>query len=150
MTIRIFRPVHETRFQVAGMPRPREGEPTNKDWFKEITGRPIRPTWISGPNGWDGYWVIARQHMTLVAEELALRYGTVHVTAEYSTLEKCDTRCQNATGDDCQCSCLGVRHGEALQASWKQVGATTLVRSAGIAIVERVLTSTDVWQGRGM
>ncbi len=148
MVIRIFRPLGDTRFQVSGMPSPREGEPRNKDWFKDVTGRAIRPTWVAGPNGWDGHWAIAREHLTIVAEELALRFGEVHVTAHYSTRERCDTRCQNATGDDCECSCLGVRHGEANQAAWKQVGATTLIRSAGVAVVDRVVTAKQVRRAR--
>lgn len=145
--ILVERPLHETRFWVSGMPKPRPGELANKYWFKDVTGLAIRPEWEAGPYGWDGYWTVAREHMSLVVEELALRFGQVEVWAECSTLEKCDARCQTARSDNCTCSCLGTRHGEALQASWKQVAATTLVRS-DVAEVHRVVTAADVRQTR--
>lgn len=134
--LRIFRPLHD-RFQVHGMPAPRDGEIPNKAWFKEVTGRPIRPKWVGGRGG---HWVIAREHMTIVAQELAIRFGEVEVIADYSTSEKCDRRCKDATGDDCECSCRGANHGDGTQASWKQVGDTTLVRSS-VERVRRTLTA---------
>lgn len=103
----------------------------------------IRPDWVpaeDGQPGWTGYWTIYRQHLTLVAEAIAIRDGEVHIEMHYSLSEQCDRRCQQARGDECTCSCEGKHHGEALHASWIEVGPTTLVRSQGMKVVTRVLT----------
>ncbi|WP_156960975.1 hypothetical protein [Kocuria marina] len=118
--------------------------------FKTATGMAIRPTWVKaaeGEEGWKGYWTISRDHLIPVAEAVAIRDGKVLIEMHYSQTEKCDLRCQNATGDDCTCSCEGKNHGQAEHASWKQVGETTLVRGGGRKVVTRELTREQVLEG---
>jgi hypothetical protein len=65
---------------------PRDGEPTNKDMFKDAAGAAIRPTWVAaakGQPGWMGYWTISRQHLTDVAETIAIRDGRVELEMHY-------------------------------------------------------------------
>lgn len=150
MSALIIRPLHG-RLQVHGLRAPRGDEPPNKEMFKTAADAAIRPTWVYAPEGepyWHGYWTIARDHLNLVAEAIAIRDGEVTVEMHYSEREQCDLRCQNATGDDCTCSCEGKHHGEGVYASWKEVGATTLVRSAGVKVVTRVLTRKDALKQR--
>lgn len=119
--------------------------------FKDAAGGPIRPDWIPAPDGrpyWEGFWTIAREHLTVVAEAIALRDRFVDIEMHYSGTERCDYRCQNAQGDDCVCSCEGAHHGEGLHAAWTQVGDTTLVRGAGEKIVKRRLRRTDLTGSR--
>ena len=114
--------------------------------FKTAADAAIRPTWVSaaeGQPGWNGYWTISRNHLNAVAEAIAIRDGEVIVEMHYSEREQCDSRCQTATGDDCTCSCEGKHHGEGQYASWREVGATTLVRGTGEKAVTRVLTRKD-------
>lgn len=142
MTARIIRPL-TGRIEVHGLRAPRGNEPTNKSMFKTATGAAIRPTWVKareGEAGWRGYWTISREHLTPVAESIAIRDGRVIIEMHYSQTEKCDMRCRKATGDDCICSCEGVHHGKGQHASWMEVGETTLVRGAGAKMVTRVLT----------
>lgn len=50
------------------------------------------------------------------------------MTYDYLEQQRCDTRCQQARGDDCVCQCAGQHHGGAdYQRNWIQVGDTTLV-----------------------
>jgi hypothetical protein len=110
--------------------------------FKDAAGAAIRPTWVEaaeGQPGWAGYWAIAREHLTEVAESIAIRDGVVEIEMHYSPAEKCDQRCRRATGDDCTCACEGKHHGKAQHASWLEVGETTLVRGKGLKVVHRVL-----------
>jgi hypothetical protein len=119
--------------------------------FKTAADAAIRPQWVYAPDGepyWHGYWTISRNHLNVVAEAIAIRDGEVAVEMHYSEREQCDLRCQNATGDDCTCSCEGKHHGDGVYASWKEIGATTLVRSAGVKIVTRVLTRKDALKQR--
>jgi hypothetical protein len=111
--------------------------------FRTATGRSIHPRWVDAPvgqPGWKGHWTISREHLTDVAEAIAIRDGHVEIEMHYSTSEQCDRRCQNAEGDECTCSCEGQYHGNNHHASWIEVGDTTLVRGAGSKVVTRTLT----------
>lgn len=141
MTAKIIRPL-SGRIQVRELRAPRGDEPSNKSMFKDAAGAAIRPTWVEaaeGQPGWAGYWVIARQHLTEVAESIAIRDGSVEIEMHYSPTEKCDLRCRKAEGDDCTCACEGKHHGKAQHASWLEVGETTLVRGEERKIVHRTL-----------
>lgn len=119
--------------------------------FRTATGKTIRPTWVDAPAGrprWEGYWTISREHLTEVAEAIAIRDGHVEVEMHYSTSEQCDRRCQNAEGDECTCSCEGRYHGNNHHASWLEVGDTTLVRGGGSKIVTRSLTRAQAQADR--
>jgi len=141
MTAKIIRPL-TGRIQVRGLRKPRGDEPSNKSMFKDAAGAAIRPTWVDaaeGQPGWAGYWTIARDHLTEVAESIAIRDGSVEIEMHYSPTEKCDLRCRRAEGDDCTCACEGKHHGKAQHASWLEVGETTLVRGEGRKLVNRIL-----------
>lgn len=142
MSALIVRPLRG-RLEVHGLRAARGDEPANKEMFKTAADAAIRPTWVYAPEGqpyWNGYWTIARAHLNEVAEAIAIRDGEVVVEMHYSDLEQCDLRCQNATGDECTCSCEGKHHGEGAYGKWKEVGVTTLVRGSGEKVVTRVLT----------
>ncbi|MGW2057433.1 hypothetical protein ACWCOZ_26560 [Streptomyces sp. NPDC001840] len=99
---------------------------SNRRWIKEELGARVRPEWNgdASPRRWE----IARPHLRTIVEALADRFGEVEVILQFVTTERCDTRCQEATGDDCECSCLGVNHGGAAYwRKWILVGDTTLV-----------------------
>lgn len=148
--VEAFRPV-SGRIEISGLRKPREGEPTNRQWLKDTLGARIRPQWVTGPRGWDGHWAVARAHFRDVVDALAVRVGQVRVEVDFNIHEQCDTRCQAATGDDCTCSCLGQNHGAltggGAYGAWVAVGETTLVSST----VERLSftrTRRDVERAR--
>lgn len=150
MTATIIRPLRG-RIMIKSLRAPRAGEPTNKQMFKTATGAAIRPTWIDalpGEPGWKGYWTIARKHLTDVAEAVAIRDGSVFIEMHYSAAEQCDSRCQNAEGNDCTCSCEGKYHGEGEHAAWLQVGVTTLFRGGDDKVVTRTLSKEQALQDR--
>lgn len=131
------------RLEIHGLRRARGDEPRNRVMFREATGRAILPVWVAAPPGepgWHGHWAIAREHLTDIAEAIALRDGRVRIEMHYSLSERCDSKCQDATGDDCSCSCEGRHHGEGNHAAWREVGATTLLRSERSKVVSRELT----------
>jgi hypothetical protein len=141
MTAKIIRPLRG-RIRVGELRAPRGDEPSNRSMFKDAAGAAIRPTWVEaadGQPGWAGHWVIARQHLTEVAESIAIRDGCVEIEMHYSPTEKCDLRCRKAEGDDCTCTCEGKHHGKAQHASWLEVGETTLVRGEQRKVVHRTL-----------
>lgn len=115
----VRRALHETRLSM-WMPYGRG----NREWLHGALGSRVRPRWNKATQRWE----IARSHLRLLTLELADRFGRCDVYLEFSTQERCDTRCRNAMGDDCTCSCLGENHGGAAYWKfWKQVGETTLI-----------------------
>jgi hypothetical protein len=94
----------------------------NRRWLHAHLGRRIKPQYAGGK------WMIARPHLRHVVSGLAERFGFVHVYLDFLENRRCDTRCQEATGDDCVCQCAGENHGGAdYQRAWMQVGETTLI-----------------------
>lgn len=79
------------------------------------------------PEWTDKLWQIARNHFRKAATRL-LKPGDV-VVLESVSYSKCDRRCWEAIGDECQCSCFGRFHGglDYVAAEMKEVGSTTLV-----------------------
>lgn len=144
MTALIIRPT-TGRMEVHWLRAPRGDEPANKEMFRTATGLSIRPTWVrSAPDEpGHGHWTISREHLTDVARAIAVRDGRVEIEMHYNESERCDNRCQNATGNDCTCTCEGKYHGAGEHAAWRQVADTTLVKSDGIKIVTRVLTRAE-------
>lgn len=107
--------------------------PGNRAWIHDRLGDRMRPDW----NRTAKQWEISRQHLRAVVEALVERFGVVEVVIDTRATNRCDTRCRDAEGDDCDCQCLGENHGGAAYwREWMQVGDTTLV-SPGV--VRRVL-----------
>lgn len=97
---------------------------SNRLWIKEALGTRTRPEW----NKPAGRWEIARPHLKPVVAALIDRFGEVDVYLEFLAAERCDTRCVEAAGDNCECSCMGENHGGAgYWRRWRQVGDTTLI-----------------------
>lgn len=44
-----------------------------------------------------------------------LRLEVLPINGKYSEKKKCDFRCQDATGHNCECQCGGKNHGESWQ-----------------------------------
>jgi hypothetical protein len=116
----------------------------NRHWLKENLGSHSRSEWNKSARRWE----IARNHLRVLVFALAEKYSAVDVYLEFSTTERCNTRCQEATGDDCECSCLGANHaGAAYMASWLRVGETTLVRP-GVKRMHLLVRREDVQRGQ--
>lgn len=101
---------------------------SNRGWLHAHLGERIRPEHAGG-----GVWAIARPHLQHLVDGLVDRFGHVDVVLDFRTAERCDTRCRDARGDECTCSCLGENHGGAAYwRNWIEVGETTLVAGGEI------------------
>lgn len=103
------------------------GDGTNRAWILGELGQRIRPDW----NKQQRRWEIAREHLWVLTEAMADRFGEVDLYMEFSNTERCDARCENAVSTDvseCVCSCGGDYHGgRGERRDWKLSGATTLI-----------------------
>jgi len=124
------------RYPLPWVHRPVEGriltkmpyDGSNRGWLHQHLGERIRPE-----HQGKGVWAIARPHLRYLVEGLAERFGRVDVLLDFRLSERCDTRCRDAHGDECTCSCLGENHGGAAYwRHWIEVGETTLVARSEI------------------
>ena len=88
------------------------GDPSNVMWRLSAGqwlrgGRHNIPTWDARYKCWDvpQTWLNSLVHQILPTLE------KLYLIQPYREQEKCAPACFNATGHDCQCSCMGANHG---------------------------------------
>ena len=94
-----------------------------RSWFKSLR---IRAEW-------DGKsWLVNRAKFATVLDVLLDDYGTVMVIRDGYRRTICDTRCREALGPECVCSCAGEHHGEGTVGKRAVViGETTIIEWGG-------------------
>jgi hypothetical protein len=97
-------------------------------WFRRHLGSRVQPFHVGA-----GVWAVARPHLRCLVDGLVTKFGHLHVVLDFRKSQQCDTRCRDAQGDDCECSCLGVNHqGAAWWRNWIEVGDTTLITAGDV------------------
>jgi hypothetical protein len=94
----------------------------NRTWLRD--GRQRSPTWIAR----DKYWEIPISWFNDFVQRALKKYGKLYVIQPYREQEKCAPACMNATGHECQCSCMGANHGAGNDGSWFEVSETFATR----------------------
>lgn len=104
--------------------------PGNRQWIKRVLGARKQPDW----NKTEQVWEISRPHLMKLAEAMAQRFGEVDIFIDSRPLNRCDVRCVEAKGDECECQCNGRNHGGLVTSTehWVEVGETTLVQGGEI------------------
>ncbi len=88
---------------------------TNSVWLRN--GRRLRPEW----NNKRKFWQLPKAWFNDLVDRSLERFGSVYIIQPYREQEKCAPACQNATGHECQCSCMGQHHGVGNDGSWFEV-----------------------------
>ncbi|NEK54589.1 hypothetical protein GUK36_35095 [Rhizobium leguminosarum] len=94
----------------------------NKAWLSSM-GK-VRPHW----NAEQKYWEIPKSWFNTLVDRSLERFGKIYVVQPYREQEKCAPACMNATGHECQCSCMGANHGAGNDGSWFEVSETFATR----------------------
>ena len=94
----------------------------NRTWLRD--GRRNSPTWIAR----DKYWEMPKSWFNDFVQRALKNYGKLYVIQPYREQEKCAPACMNATGHECQCSCMGANHGAGNDGSWFEVSETFATR----------------------
>ncbi|HKJ61405.1 MAG TPA: hypothetical protein VKA94_05355 [Hyphomicrobiales bacterium] len=94
----------------------------NRDWLQN--GKPSSPEWFPR----EKYWEIPKAWFNSFVDRTLWRYGELYVIQPYREQEKCSPACQNATGHECECSCMGAHHGAGNDGSWFEVNETFATR----------------------
>ena len=97
--------------------------PGNREWLRE--GHRAKPQW----NDRFKCWEVPRSWFEDVARRLLRRFGRVYIIQPFRLQEKCAPACWNATGPECECSCMGEHHGSGNPpGKWYVVSETFAVR----------------------
>lgn len=111
----------------------------NGQWLRN--GRRIAPEWTDAKENQPGYWEIPKSWFNDFVDRALVRYRKVYIVQPYREQEICATACQNATGHECQCSCMGEHHGAGNDGSWFEVSDTFSARWGNRELACRLLTA---------
>lgn len=94
----------------------------NRHWLQN--GRRTTPAW----SGKHQCWELPKAWFNDFVTQALNRYGKLYVIQPYREQEKCSPACLNATGHECECSCMGANHGAGNDGSWFEVTETFATR----------------------
>jgi hypothetical protein len=107
--------------------------PANREWLLSSGFR------LDGYDG-GGWWRVQRARTDDLLRAIIDEFGAVELWVEARrTTARCDIRCVEAKGWDCECSCGGLNH-RGTTHGWVQAGTTGLVRTDGTEWTRRTLT----------
>jgi hypothetical protein len=92
---------------------------SNRDWLQN--SRRSQPVWIGGTKA---YWELPKSWFNDFVDRALLKYRKTYIIQPYREQELCARACQDAHGHECQCSCMGVNHGQGNDGSWFEVSET--------------------------
>ena len=94
----------------------------NRDWLHGMATGTRRPDAKWAPS--EKAWKLPVAWLNRLVNGALDRYGRIYVVQPYRELEKCAPACRNATGHDCECSCMGANHGVGDGGGWFDVSET--------------------------
>lgn len=98
----------------------------NRDWLRG--GRRRKPEW----DPTEKLWKVPRAWFSVIVNACLDRFDEVYVIQPHNPMEKCAPACWEAKGEECQCSCLGVHHGEGRPGGrWYEVSDALAVQWQG-------------------
>jgi hypothetical protein len=87
------------------------------------------------------YWEIPKAWFNDVVDRSLDRWESLYIIQPHRQQEKCAPACWNATGHECQCSCLGENHGsQNPEGRWFVVSDTFATRWHNKELACRLLT----------
>ena len=99
------------------------------DWFM------ADQDWVAGIGKSDPHWnrqlkcwELPKSWFNKFVVATLEHFGQLYVIQPYREYEVCAPACQNATGHECQCSCMGEHHGTGGDSSWFEICETFAFR----------------------
>jgi hypothetical protein len=106
----------------------------NRRWLQNY--RRTSVVWKS-----DGeYWEIPKSWFDDFVNRALERYGKIYIIQPFRPHEKCAPACLNATGHECNCSCMGANHGAGNDGSWFEVSDAFAIKWGNPMLACRLLT----------
>ena len=98
---------------------------SDNNWAWLRNGRRAKPTWKDSQK----YWELPKAWFNDFVNRALRKYGKVYIVQPYREQEICARACMEATGHECQCSCMGANHGSGVEKGWYEVSDYFAVRS---------------------
>lgn len=109
----------------------------NRIWLRNY--RRTKPDWDNEKR----HWEIPKAWFNDTVDRSLRRWGQVYIIQPHHEHEKCAPACWNATGHECQCSCLGANHGSQQNGGgWFVASDTFAVKWHASELACRLLTRT--------
>ncbi|MDI1226922.1 MAG: hypothetical protein PSY14_04475 [bacterium] len=113
----------------------------NREWLKNEKRH--KPVWDRDKK----HWEVPKAWFNDLVNRAMLRWKKLYIIQPYLEKEVCAPACWNAVGHECQCSCMGERHGSGHpQGNWFTVSDTFAVNWSGREIACRLLTAKSTSQ----
>jgi hypothetical protein len=109
-------------------------QPLNKQWLQN--GRRNEPVWDRN----EKYWETPKAWFNDLVNRALEQFGRVYIIQPFREQEICAPACMNATGHECECSCMGANHGAGSDGSWFEVSETFATRWSERHLACRLLT----------
>jgi hypothetical protein len=84
-------------------------------------------------------WEAPRSWFNDLVERCLDQFGKVYIIQPFREQEKCAPACMNASGHECQCSCMGANHGTGNDGSWFEVSDTFATRWGDLQLACRLM-----------
>lgn len=99
-----------------------------------------QPEWLDRFKGWE----VAQDWFSDLVDHILSRHPKLYIIQPYREQEKCASRCMNAQGHECQCSCMGANHGAGGPgAGWFEVSETFATRWGESYLACRLMERTS-------
>ena len=110
----------------------------NYDWLRDDHQR--KPKWDSKFKCWE----VPNTWLDDLIRRTLKRFGRVYVIQPYKEQQKCAPACWNATGFECECSCMGENHGSGSpNGKWYVVSETCAVQWGPRKYACRLILSSE-------
>lgn len=107
----------------------------NAEWLRN--GKRIKPDWIGGEK--QKYWELPKAWFNDFVNQALWKYGKVYIIQPFREHEICARACMEATGHECQCSCMGANHGCGVDNGWFEVSDSFAIRNRSPQLACRLL-----------
>ena len=110
----------------------------NRVWLRNE--KRTKPVWVKDKK----HWECPKAWFNDLVERSLLRWGKLYIIQPYRHQEKCAPACWNATGHECQCSCMGENHGsQSASGDWFIVSDTFATRWDAEELACRLLLAKE-------
>jgi hypothetical protein len=87
----------------------------NRPWLAACGRR--NPQWNSD----EDYWEVPISWFNKLVHRYLDRFKMVYIIQPYREQEKCSRSCMDASGHECNCSCMGANHGQGFSGGWLEI-----------------------------
>lgn len=110
----------------------------NYDWLRGDRQR--KPKWDQKFRCWE----MPNSWFDDLISRILKRFGRIYVIQPYKEHQKCAPACWNATGFECECSCMGENHGSGHPGgNWHEVSETFAVQWGPRKYACRLISSSE-------